>query len=115
MSATLIDGKAIAQKILDDAQKRTERLRTRTITPSLEVILVGDDKPSATYVRKKGEAAEKIGINFKLHTLPASTSAQELKDFINARQANPELTGLIVQLPLPESLSRETAEIIETI
>lgn len=115
MSGTLIDGKRIADSILHDASARTARLHTRTITPSLEVILVGDDKPSATYVRKKGEAAEKIGLAFKLHTLPGATSAEALIDFINERQSNPALCGLIVQLPLPASLATATSAVIESI
>lgn len=100
----LIDGKAIAEKILAKTAERVQQLKQKKITPRLEVVLVGDDQASATYVRKKGEAAKKIGLEFELHSLPASITTYELMEKIYQIQANPDLSGLIVQLPLPETL-----------
>ena len=100
----LIDGKAIAEKIQAKTAARVQELQAKGITPRLEVVLVGDDKPSATYVRKKGQAAAKIGIAFKLHTLAASTTTPELIAYLQDIQAAGYLSGLIVQLPLPETL-----------
>src|SRR3989338_422890 len=110
---TLTNGKAIAQKILQKTATQVTELKTQGVTPRLEVILVGDDQASATYVRKKGEAARKIGIDFELHELPADITQDELVDTIYAIQKNKNLSGLIVQLPLPEHLY--TPEVLNAI
>ena len=104
MTATIIDGKAIAEKINLKTATKVTALKAQGITPLLGVILVGADKPSQTYVRKKGEMAEKLGFEFILHTLPASMSAQELVEKIEEAQHQKYISGLIVQLPLPEKL-----------
>ncbi len=113
MSATVIDGKAIADKILAKTSQKAKELKEKGITPRLEVILVGDDKPSATYVRRKGLAAEKVGIDFKLHELPGDITQEDLIKAIADIQANKALSGLIVQLPLPEHLY--TLEVLNAI
>ena len=110
---TLIDGKAIAQKIQDKTAERVQLLKAKGVTPKLEVILVGDDQASATYVRKKGEAAKKIGMDFTLHTLPSDIKQEELVAKIKTLQENSDLSGLIVQLPLPEHLY--TPEVLNAI
>lgn len=101
---TIINGKAIAEKIMEKTAKRVALLKKKKITPKLAVILVGADKPSQTYVRKKGEAAQKIGMDFTLHTYPAKISLKKLITEIEKIQKDKKLTGLIVQLPLPEPL-----------
>ncbi len=113
MSATVIDGKAIADKILEKTTLKAKELKQKGVTPRLEVILVGDDKPSATYVRRKGLAAEKVGIDFTLHTLPGNITQEDLIQKIAEIQSNKALSGLIVQLPLPEHLY--TLEVLNAI
>ncbi len=113
MSATVIDGKAIADKILEKTTLKAKELKQKGITPRLEVILVGDDKPSATYVRRKGLAAEKVGIDFKLNELPGDITQEDLIKKIGDIQSNKALSGLIVQLPLPEHLY--TLEVLNAI
>ncbi len=110
---TLIDGKAIAKKINQETAKRLKKLKRRGITPRLEVVLVGDDKASAMYDRMKGVAAEKLGIGFALHQFPAAIKADKLIKKIKAIQKRPGLSGLIIQLPLPEHLY--TPEVLNTI
>lgn len=105
---TLIDGKKIAEKINAHSKERVELLKAKGITPKLAVILVGDDPASHTYVRKKGEAAEKLGIDFVLKKLPATISETELVNEIKTVQSDSALSGLIVQLPLPEDLYNPT-------
>lgn len=100
----LIDGKAIAEKINQETRKRVEKLQAAGITPRLEVILIGDDAASAMYDRMKGAAAEKLGIKFSLHQLPTTITAAELIKKIHSIQEQPNLSGLIIQLPLPEHL-----------
>lgn len=102
--AKIIDGKAIAEKILIKVKTWVEELKTQNITPKLAVILVGDNKPSQTYVRKKQEAAEKVGIDFNLHKYPADITKEKLLEELRTIQKDEKLCGLIVQLPLPQHL-----------
>ncbi|MEK7644177.1 MAG: bifunctional 5,10-methylenetetrahydrofolate dehydrogenase/5,10-methenyltetrahydrofolate cyclohydrolase [Patescibacteria group bacterium] len=100
----LIDGRKIATEILKKLKKRVEKLRAKGIIPKLAVILVGADRPSQTYVRKKSEAATAVGIEFVLHQLPARITRKKIIEKINEIQTDARLSGLIVQLPLPEPL-----------
>lgn len=76
------------------------------VKPSLAVVLVGDDKPSATYVRKKQEAAERIGVRCILYKYPASLSTESLLMQLARIQREP-LSGIIVQLPLPGTIDKK--------
>src|SRR3989338_853613 len=110
---TLIDGKAIAKKIEAETVARIDKLKKKHITPRLEVILVGDDQASLMYDRMKGAAAQKIGIDFALHQFLSSITAIELTEKITAIQKNAGLSGLILQLPLPDHLY--TPNVLNTI
>jgi len=103
----LLKGKPIAEKIKEKTAEKVAELKTKGITPKLAVILVGEDKPSQTYVRKKGQAAEKVGMDFELVEMPGDSSKADIIYKIKKLQADPQLTGLIVQLPLPEPLYTE--------
>lgn len=105
--AQLIDGKSIAQKIKNDVQKRVEQLVKKGTTPELHVILVGNDEASVMYTTMKKKAAEQVGMIFKLHHLPEEISEKELVDHIKKIQADPNVSGLITQIPLPEHLYTE--------
>jgi len=109
----LIDGKAIAQKIHNQIALEVKKLKKKKITPKLGVILVGNDKPSQTYVTKKQQAAEAVGIDFVLKKFPATVSKNKLVENIKKLQKKERLSGLIIQLPLPEKLY--TSEIINTV
>ncbi|MFA6486484.1 MAG: bifunctional 5,10-methylenetetrahydrofolate dehydrogenase/5,10-methenyltetrahydrofolate cyclohydrolase [Candidatus Magasanikbacteria bacterium] len=100
----LIDGKLIAQKIEAKTAQRVANLKKKKITPTLAVFLVGADKPSQTYVRKKGEAAKRLGINFILKELKEKISTKALVKQIKLAQKIKNLSGLIVQLPLPDNI-----------
>ena len=100
----LINGKKIAEKVNKRTAKKVAILKKKKITPKLAVILVGNDKPSQTYVRKKGESAKKTGFDFTLYELPKNIKQDELIKSIKKIQKDKKLTGLIVQLPLPEHL-----------
>lgn len=99
-----IDGKAIAEKMNRETLQRVEALRSDGITPKLAVILVGQDPASVTYVNKKQAAAEAVGIDFALFRFPSSIHESELIAEIKNIQKDPQLSGLIIQLPLPEQL-----------
>jgi methylenetetrahydrofolate dehydrogenase (NADP+) / methenyltetrahydrofolate cyclohydrolase len=100
----IVDGKSIAEKILTRLQGEVVILRQQGINPKLGVFLVGDDKPSHTYVHKKKEACESIGVDFLLKEYKENITGEELMDAIEDVQENEDLTGLIVQLPLPEHI-----------
>jgi len=110
----IVQGKKIAQGIYKRLEKKVADLKKKGMTPKLGVILVGDDKPSQTYVRKKGQAAEKIGVGFVLKKYPASISESKLINEIkNLQKSSKKLTGLIVQLPLPKKMN--AGKVLETI
>lgn len=109
----LIDGTQIAQRVLDKVCSQAEILARQGITPKLAVILVGDDKASHTYVKRKQQAAAKCGIACEVAYLPAEISKEELIKQLELIQQDKTLSGLIVQLPLPEPLY--TAEVLNAI
>ncbi len=102
--SNIIDGKAIAAKIEAETAAQVAALKAKGITPKLAVVLVGEDRPSQIYIKRKKEAAERVGIEFALHQFPADISKENLVGEINKIQTDPLLTGLIIQLPLPERL-----------
>lgn len=100
----LIDGIKIAEKIYSQLKEEVKKLKKKKITPKLGVILVGNHKPSETYVRKKEQAALAAGIGFTLKRFKADISEKKLTEEIKKIQATEKLSGLIIQLPLPEKL-----------
>lgn len=101
MSADIIDGNAIASKIRAELKKRAQSLAAYGIQPGLAVILVGDDPASCIYVRNKAKACKESGIHSEVHNFPRETSQETVLQHIQALNANPEIHGILVQLPLP--------------
>ena len=101
-------GKPIAESILATTAQEVELCKKEGIAPAMAVILVGEDKPSHTYVRKKKEAAERVGIDCTIYELPEHITQDELLATLQEIQSNPDLHGLIVQLPLPKHLDTNT-------
>jgi methylenetetrahydrofolate dehydrogenase (NADP+) / methenyltetrahydrofolate cyclohydrolase len=102
MSARLLDGKRIADALVRDLRKRVrERLRAGLRAPGLAVILVGNDPASAVYVRNKRRASERIGMLAFDHDLPDSTTQAELEALIDRLNRDPDVHGILIQLPLP--------------
>src|SRR6185436_496654 len=99
----VVNGNNIAKKILDRLRLAITK---QNLKPSLAVILVGEDKPSQTYVRKKQEAAKSIGVKFSLHKFPATIKENKLISEIKKIQQQ-KLSGIIVQLPLPKNLDKK--------
>ena len=84
MSAKILDGKELAKLIKDDITNRVTSIRTATgAVPQLSVILVGDDPASVSYVKSKGKASEKVGIDSKTYRLPESTQPAEVLKLLN--------------------------------
>jgi methylenetetrahydrofolate dehydrogenase (NADP+)/methenyltetrahydrofolate cyclohydrolase len=105
MSAQIIDGKAIAQKVRSGLGEEVASLQAKTgVQPHLAAVLVGEDPASAVYVRNKQRACEQTGIDSTLHTLPAETTQQELLDLVHQLNNDPLIHGILVQLPLPDQI-----------
>jgi methylenetetrahydrofolate dehydrogenase (NADP+)/methenyltetrahydrofolate cyclohydrolase len=101
--ARILDGKQIAEALLDDLKARVDaRIAAGLPRPGLAVVLVGDDPASAVYVRNKRRAAEKVGIRAIDHDLPADTSDADLLALVDRLNADPTVHGILVQLPLPD-------------
>ena len=104
MTAQILDGKVAAAEIRSDLTTRVARLAERGIVPGLGTVLVGDDPGSHAYVRGKHRDSAQIGINSIRRDLPATATQAEVEAVIDELNADPECTGYIVQLPLPEGL-----------
>ena len=114
MTAQLIDGKALATKVKADILTQVQQLTARGLRrPGLAVIMVGDNPASEVYVRNKRRACAESGILSMAHDLPYSTTQQELVHVIEALNRDPQIDGILVQLPLPQHI--EPSAIIEKI
>ncbi len=114
MTANIIDGKQIASSIIADIKNRVISNQTNGINPpGLAVIQVGEDPASSVYVRNKRKACEEVGMLSFNYDLIESTTQKELLDLVTSLNANPEVSGILIQLPLPSHIN-ETI-VIETI
>ncbi|MGQ0636647.1 MAG: bifunctional methylenetetrahydrofolate dehydrogenase/methenyltetrahydrofolate cyclohydrolase FolD [Planctomycetaceae bacterium] len=108
MSARIIDGKAIAEKLRGEIAHRVAAFRAQTgVTPHLTAVLTGDDPASAIYVRNKKQACEKAGINSTVLILPARTTQAELLAAVERLNADSQVHGILVQLPLPRQINSQ--------
>ncbi len=108
MTATLIDGKKIAEDIRREVKIETERLKaSRGITPGLAFILVGENPASQSYVRMKGKACEEMGFYSVTERLSEETSEVYLLQLIDQFNRDKRIHGILVQLPLPKHISEE--------
>jgi methylenetetrahydrofolate dehydrogenase (NADP+)/methenyltetrahydrofolate cyclohydrolase len=104
MTARILDGAAVASAMRERVAARVKELAAAGVAPRLEVILVGDDPASRTYVGSKGKACAQVGIRSATHHLPAATSGDELSALIAGLNGDPDVDGILLQLPLPKPL-----------
>jgi len=106
MSALVLDGKALAQKTEEELSARVAALKAKSggQTPILATILVGDDPASATYVKMKGSACRRVGMDSLQVELPSSTTTGELLAKIEELNANPNVHGILLQHPVPAQI-----------
>lgn len=109
----LIDGKAIAQKILVETRADVEALKADGHTPGLAVVLVGDDPASRAYVRSKDKTCGELGMYSQKFELPASTSQEELVALVRQLNGDPLIHGILVQSPPPAHI--DEAAVIDAI
>ena len=100
----LIDGKALAKKIREELKEEVTELRKQGIIPKLAVIMVGDDKASAVYVRNKSKACDEIGIEFEEYLKDANITQEELIALIKELNNRKDVDGILLQSPIPKGL-----------
>ena len=105
MTATAIDGKAMAAEIRGEVAERAAKLAARGVAPGLAAVLVGDDEPSRIYVGAKQRASAEVGIRSERHELPGDATEDELIDLVRRLNEDPAMHGILVQLPLPTHIS----------
>src|SRR6516164_6441396 len=108
-----LDGAAIADGVLAKVAQEARALFSAGVTPGLAVVLVGDNPASRAYVAGKGRAAKACGFHSIQHTLPAETSESELLGLVEALNDDPAVHGVLVQLPLPETI--RSSRILEAV
>ena len=101
---TIIDGKALAQEIRNDLKLEVQELTEKGINPKLAVIMVGEDKASAVYVRNKSKACNELGIEFEEFIKGNETTQKELIDLIDELNKREDIHGILLQSPIPKNL-----------
>jgi methylenetetrahydrofolate dehydrogenase (NADP+)/methenyltetrahydrofolate cyclohydrolase len=99
--ATIIDGLSLAAKVKEDLMKRIAAVGGRV---SLDAVLVGDDQGAVLYANNQAKACAKVGIEYTLHTLPSSATHEAVMELVERLNADPSVTAIMVQMPLPESV-----------
>ncbi|MHA7966982.1 bifunctional 5,10-methylenetetrahydrofolate dehydrogenase/5,10-methenyltetrahydrofolate cyclohydrolase [Paenibacillus sp. CAU 1782] len=105
----ILDGNAVAKNMKEKLVERIDRLSGRGIVPCLATILVGDNPASATYVRMKGNACKRLGIQSLRVDLPSSTTTDELIAAINKLNDDSKIHGILLQHPVPEHIDERAA------
>jgi len=110
---TILDGKKLSDKIRSEVKNDVQTLQKKGITPGLAVILVGSDPASAAYVNMKSRACKEAGIYSIAHEMPDTISQENILEIIHMMNKNPNIDGILVQLPLPKHI--DTTAILEAI
>ncbi len=108
MTATVINGKRIAEEIKQEIKLETEKLKTKHgITPGLAFILIGENPASESYVKMKGKACDEVGFYSITEQLSAETSEKKILQLIEQFNNDPKIHGILVQLPLPKHIDEQ--------
>lgn len=113
--ARILSGKEFAARIKEDAARGVAALKAAGVLPRLAVIIVGSDPASEVYVRNKQRTCEELGIRSDHIALPAETTKEELLACIEELNVDPEVHGILVQLPLPAQIAEDEEEILSHI
>lgn len=104
MTAKIIDGNAVAQHVRGQWKKRVDMLKAQGVTPGLAVLIVGENPASRVYVRNKVKACAEVGLHSETHAFPANATEAQIIERIEELNRNPQIHGILVQLPLPAHL-----------
>lgn len=110
MPAQLLKGKPIADKIKEDVKKEVEELKVKGVAPSLVAIQVGENEASKVYTNAQKKNAELCGIKYDLQELPADMTQEQLLKHIDGLNADPNVTGIILQMPVPEQIDAKVCQ-----
>jgi len=109
MTAQLIDGKVIAQKVRDEVAERVaKRAVAGKSQPTLATVLVGDRPDSAAYVASKGKACQELGMGSVSHHLPGEATQEQIEALVKQLNSDKNISGILVQLPMPSHINEET-------
>ena len=108
MTGQRIDGIEVSNAVKEILSRAVTQLKSEGLVPCLATVLIGDDPASATYVKNKHNACEKIGIKTKDHKLSSETTQDELNQIIDNLNQDKDVDGILVQLPLPKHLNEFT-------
>lgn len=108
METRTIDGKRIAAEIRAEVAEEISDLKKKGIIPGLATVLVGDDPASKVYVGSKNRVCQELGMHSERIALPAETSSEDLLEVIRRLNTDPEIDGILVQLPLPSQIDERT-------
>jgi len=109
LTATILDGKAVARTVLEETSERVAQLNDQGKQVALATVLVGDDPASHTYVRSKRNRAKEVGIESIHHELPGDLTQEQVVDVLRDLNADDGVDGILLQLPLPAGLDGEAA------
>ena len=112
-SEKILDGKMVAERIKNVLRKEAKSLKENGVVPKLSIVLAGKDAPSKMFIRMKQKACQDIGIQSELLELPENILEEELIKIINKLNSSKEVTGFIIQLPMPSHING--SRIFETI
>jgi methylenetetrahydrofolate dehydrogenase (NADP+)/methenyltetrahydrofolate cyclohydrolase len=104
----ILDGRALANKIKEEAKLEVSKLKEDGVTAGLAVVVVGDDPASHVYVRMKQASCEDVGIYSIIHKMPSDISQDKILETIEMMNENPNIDGILVQLPLPSHIDEDT-------
>jgi methylenetetrahydrofolate dehydrogenase (NADP+)/methenyltetrahydrofolate cyclohydrolase len=104
LPAQIISGLEVSAAVKERVKKVVEELKSQGVTPCLATVLVGDDSASATYVNNKQKTAKELGIATRDHRLASTFKQQELLELVQLLNNDPEIHGILVQLPLPKHI-----------
>lgn len=108
MAGTLMNGKELAAKMKSEMRNKVETLKSKGVHPGLAVVIVGNDPASRTYVNNKRKDCDEVGIRSFEYALPEETSQQDLLSLIDVLNADENVDGILVQLPIPGHLDEES-------
>ncbi|MBQ9480133.1 MAG: bifunctional methylenetetrahydrofolate dehydrogenase/methenyltetrahydrofolate cyclohydrolase FolD [Selenomonadaceae bacterium] len=115
MTARILEGKEFSARIKDEARAAVEQLRADGVIPGLTVIIVGENPASQVYVRNKHKTCEELGIRSEVVALPEDATKDQLLETIDRLNADQNVHGILVQLPLPTAIKAHEQEILERI
>ena len=110
MPAQLLKGKPLADKIKEEVKKEVEELKAKGVSPSLVAVQVGENEASKVYTNAQKKNAELCGIKYELQELPADMTQEQLLKHIAGLNADPNVTGIILQMPVPQHIDAKVCQ-----